>query len=347
MSAAKPITIVGGGLAGLTLGIGLRRQDVPVIVFEAGSYPRHRVCGEFVSGRGQRTLERMGLMRALKEAGAIPARTSAFFTSCSRAPVRALPSPALCVSRYTLDAQLAAQLRADGGELREKSARRDLAPGPGIMLASGRRLAGANERWRWYGIKCHANDFSLEADLEMHLAPNGYVGLCRLNDGEVNVCGLFRWRAPRESAGPAGPQLLRGAPGTLLAQRLQRAVFNEASFCAVAGLCPHGERTRTEPGCRLGDAWAMIPPVTGNGMSMAFESAELALAPLTAYSHGSIQWEAATSAIATACKRAFRNRLFWARWLHRLIFSDLLESRAGQFGLRSQLLWRMMFAHTR
>ncbi|HZI32692.1 MAG TPA: NAD(P)-binding protein, partial [Candidatus Binatia bacterium] len=53
MAHAKSITIVGGGLAGLTLGIGLRRRDVPVTILEAGEYPRHRVCGEFISGRGQ------------------------------------------------------------------------------------------------------------------------------------------------------------------------------------------------------------------------------------------------------------------------------------------------------
>ena len=49
------LTIVGGGLAGLTLGIGLRQRGVPVTVYEAGRYPRHRVCGEFISGRGQKT----------------------------------------------------------------------------------------------------------------------------------------------------------------------------------------------------------------------------------------------------------------------------------------------------
>ena len=43
------LTIAGGGLAGLSLGIALRSRGVPVRVIEAASYPRHRVCGEFIS----------------------------------------------------------------------------------------------------------------------------------------------------------------------------------------------------------------------------------------------------------------------------------------------------------
>ena len=46
----KAINIIGGGLAGLSLGICLRRKDIPVAVHEKGSYPRHKVCGEFISG---------------------------------------------------------------------------------------------------------------------------------------------------------------------------------------------------------------------------------------------------------------------------------------------------------
>src|SRR5436190_7443798 len=107
MQTLKPITIVGGGLAGLTLGIGLRRSGVPVELWEAGHYPRHRVCGEFVSGRGLETLARLGLTAKLRKAGAIDASTVAFFSSRQSSTPRALPQNALCLSRYVFDHFLA------------------------------------------------------------------------------------------------------------------------------------------------------------------------------------------------------------------------------------------------
>ena len=53
----KEIHIVGGGLAGLSLAIALRTRGIPVTVMEAGTYPRHRVCGEFISGVSAATLD--------------------------------------------------------------------------------------------------------------------------------------------------------------------------------------------------------------------------------------------------------------------------------------------------
>ena len=117
--AVKPITIIGGGLAGLTLGIGLRQRGVPVTVWEAGHYPRHRVCGEFISGHGQETLARLGLRELLERAGAVNAGTAAFFSATQSAPPRSLPARAICLSRFTMDELLAVEFRQLGGELRE------------------------------------------------------------------------------------------------------------------------------------------------------------------------------------------------------------------------------------
>ena len=115
MASPKPITIIGGGLAGLTLGIGLRQREIPVMIQEAGSYPRHRVCGEFISGGGQTVLERLGLLEHLQKAGAIYARTVMFICDAAQSPVRPLAAPALCLSRYKMDALLAERFQQLGG----------------------------------------------------------------------------------------------------------------------------------------------------------------------------------------------------------------------------------------
>src|ERR1700682_4017395 len=118
MAAPKPITIIRGGLAGLTLGIGLRQLKVPVTVWEAGHYPRHRVCGEFISGRGQETLSRLGLRELIEHAGAVNSAPAAFFSPTQSTPPRPLPARAICLSRFTLDQLLANEFQKLGGELR-------------------------------------------------------------------------------------------------------------------------------------------------------------------------------------------------------------------------------------
>lgn len=360
MSALKSITIAGGGLAGLTLGIGLRRREVPVTILEAGHYPRHRVCGEFISGQGLEVLHQLALRPLLEDAGAVPATTARFISGTHSSPVRRLSAPALCLSRFSLDALLAGEFQRLGGELRERVRAVEAAPGEGFVLASGRRARPTENGWRWFGVKAHAKDARLTADLEMHVSENGYVGVNRIDHGEVNVCGLFRTRAdgrtePQTDVAnshdekPAASPLewLRGRPGSLLNERLARARFEVDSVCTVAGLslAPRHAGSRTE--CCIGDALTMIPPVTGNGMSMAFESAALAIEPLAAYSRGEWGWRETRQRIAQACDANFARRLAWARWLQWLMFSPVPRTPLGTALLRSEWFWNWMFARTR
>src|SRR4030095_1008253 len=125
----------------------------------------------------------------------------------------------------------------------------------------------------------------------MHFSRDGYVGLCQLPGDEINVCGLFRSRTTRPELAHCWRELLCGQPGSQRHDRLRAAVFDEASFCSVSGLCLAPERAADCEECRIGDALTMTPPVTGNGMSMAFESAELAIAPLHGYSRRQVSWE--------------------------------------------------------
>ena len=320
MAVKKSITIVGGGLAGLTLGIGLRRRLVPVEIFEAGSYPRHRVCGEFISGRGQETLFRMGIQ--LMDHGARQACTAAFYATGMPEVKFILPRPALCLSRYVLDDLLAREFIRLGGELHQQQRFRTENAGPeGLVHAEGRHLQARVDGWRWYGLKVHARGIDMRADQEVHLTKDGYVGLCRLKN-EVNVCGLFRSATTMPGLGLQWKKRLSGEPGSELEKRLVGAEFDESSFCSVAGLRVEPRRDWDADRCEIGDAFTMIPPVTGNGMSMAFESAELATIPLFLYSQGELPWEAALDLVKKNCIQRFGSRLKWAAWLHQLMFNQ-------------------------
>ena len=347
MSALKPIQIIGGGLAGLTLGLALRRQEIPVTVLEAGCYPRHRVCGEFISGRGQGTLARLGCRQLMDDAGAVGARTVAFHSATKSSATHILPSPAICVSRFSLDAVLAKYFRELGGELCEgrRATAEDI--GEGCVRATGRRAGAEENGARWFGLKIHARHVTLQADLEMHYSSRGYVGLCNVGGGQVNVCGLFRKRPDENGDARDRLELLRGEPGSPLQRRLAGAEFDGDSFCAVAGLSLQPRQAAARAEICAGDAITMIPPVTGNGMSMAFESAELAVAPLAAWSRGEVTWDAARQKIARDCDALFARRLAWAQWLQRLVLMPVLQNPLLALAARGDWLCRLAFSQTR
>lgn len=301
------MTIAGGGLAGLSLAAGLRRRGVPVVVREAGRYPRHRVCGEFISGVERETLEELGIADDL--ADALPHRSVAWFRGDRTIHRNTLPAPALGISRHRLDQRLKDRVIALGGVV-EEDARLTRTPADGLIWAAGR----IPRPGPWIGLKMHFTQLPMESDLEMHLGHRAYAGLAGVEDGRVNVCGLFRLDRSR-----TGPGLLRSylrAAGLHpLADRLDAAVADENSFRAVAGFTL-GHQHAEAGLCAIGDAARMIPPFTGNGMSMAFQSAALALDPLERWSRGRIPWHACTAEIAALQHRRFRRRMTAAAALH-------------------------------
>jgi 2-polyprenyl-6-methoxyphenol hydroxylase-like FAD-dependent oxidoreductase len=165
--------------------------------------------------------------------------------------------------------------------------------------------------------------------------------------GAVNVCGLFRRRAGESHTPQNWREWLRGRAGSPLNQRLTAAEFDEGSFCSVAGISLRPQRAAARAECCVGDAITMIPPVTGNGMSMAFESAGMAIEPLAAWSRGEMVWAEARQTLARRCDTAFARRLAWAKWLQRMMLAPSLQNVLVRFVSRSEWFWRTAFERTR
>ena len=319
-----PIVIAGGGLAGLSLAIALRTRGVDVTLHEAGVYPRHRVCGEFISGVTNETLDTLGIAKALMNATPL---SSAVWND-HRGRVCEMQVSGRGISRWILDDTLQRQFTSLGGKITTRSR---ILPSSGTIWAAGRpRRSGP-----WIGLKCHATKLSLTHDLEMHLASNGYLGLAKIEEGKVNICALFKKPTP---AGAKGTSLLtamlRESGLNETADRLNAATLHESTFCGVAGF-----QTGRQPsfGFSIGDATHMIPPFTGNGMSMAFESAEIALPHALNYARGDCSWDAAAASCTSHLDTRFRTRMIASAGIHHFLTAPA-TSRVATTLARTRLL---------
>ncbi len=339
----RELTIAGGGLAGLSLAAGLARRGLPVTVVEAGRYPRHRVCGEFISGASERTLGALGIEDLLADA-----RRHWRVRWCSRGRVfyeGELPKPALGLSRYELDERLRQRVQERGGTVR--TGERLAAEGrEGLVWAAGRRrVAGAG---RWVGLKVHARlEEMMRADLEMRGGANGYTGLARVEEGWVNVCGLF-WapRGGKTAARELLPTLIEEGGDRELAAALRSVPLREGSFSAVAGF-DFGRQAAPPGWAAIGDAESLIPPFTGHGMAMAFMAAECALEPMAGWCEWRVSWQEAVETLRLALRRRFARRLFFARLLHPFLLGGAggaVLSAGGALGL---LPFRLLYSLVR
>jgi len=318
----KSITIAGGGLAGLATGIALRLKGVAVELHEAGTYPRHRVCGEFISGLSETSINALGIGHALRDCARH--RSTGWYFGGRQVLSTTLPEPALAISRHRLDIRLAEMFTQLGGVLHERS-RIDDSAREGLVWAAGRRAERGSQ---WVGLKMHFHDLALSQGLEMHLGEGSYVGVTPVEDGRINVCGLFRHLPSLNASGSQRLiETIRLAGMNQLYNRLVGATPDEASLSGVSAI-RFGIQAAASDRFVLGDAQSMIPPFTGNGMTMAFQSAEMATPILISYANGGIPWQSAVDRIHGAQQSRFRRRLSWSRWLH-----PVLCSAQGQRGI--------------
>lgn len=329
-------------MAGLALGLLLRERNVPVTLHEAGDYPRHRVCGEFISGKGA-ALCKAWLPQSAK---VLELSSIRFLTRRRCSPVFALPKSALAISRYDLDSMLARNFEGVGGRLKTRSRLQNHFDDEAVVRATGRRIS-SNRSGRWVGVKFHAKNLTLSADLELHFSKGAYFGLSRLPDGITNVCGLMRSDSLPRNLGQEHVSIIAARLHSVTQAAFAHTQMVENSFCSVSGISLKPETAQSSRECRIGDSISMIAPLTGNGMSMAFESALIAADALVQYSKGERDWETARKTISQMCDGQFTPRLRAAWFLQNCVMHS-----AGQMLLLSSLrtapgLFPWLFHRTR
>jgi len=338
----KPVKIAGAGLAGLTLGNALQKAGVPTAIHEASVLPRHRVCGEFICGQGASRLRKLGFGSTLE--GALPHQSVNWYLRETKILESRLPTPALGISRYELDKRLAKLFRDNGGQLHERSRLRESSNTDGTVLCSGRRASNSD----WIGLKLHCTDLKTTADLELHLGPDAYLGMSAIENGRVNVCALFKQR-PELKANRADwiHAYLSVCGLNTLSERIQAGGIDPHSHAGVAGIqFAQSTRSNSTDTLRLGDAYSVIPPFTGNGMSIAIESAEIAFPEVLAYASEQQDWHTTIKKINRRCHSCFSRRLWFAQKLHPWINESKKQQALALLSKLNLLPFRLLYAST-
>jgi geranylgeranyl reductase family protein len=309
MNRSLDLLVVGAGPAGIATAITASERGLDVVVVDAATFPRDKTCGDGLTAGALRLIERLGLPRAALGPSTYESVAEAMLLSPSGRRV-SLPMPtdgehAGVVPRLLLDAALVDLARARGIEVHEATTVDALTPvAHGVrvttttetehiarfVVAADGHFSSVRRAWQpsagpalgeWHAARQYfsgVHDRRLWVAFEQDLLP-GYFWVFPLPGGRANVgFGVLR-------DGRKGHELK-----ALWADLLQRPVLLDIlgpDAVAEDRLRAWPIPTRYDPASLadgrvlfVGDAAAVVDPMTGEGIAQAIETGMLAAAAI-------------------------------------------------------------------
>jgi len=311
MSRPLDVVVVGAGPAGIATAITASAHGLDVVVVDAATFPRDKTCGDGLTTGALRLLEQLGLPRAALGPSSYERVDEAMLVSPSGRHV-SLPMPAGgehagVITRLLLDTALVDVARARGVDVQEGRAVETLTPvARGVristttgaeyvaryVVAADGHFSSVRRAWQrsagpalgeWHAARQYfsgVSDRRLWVAFEQDLLP-GYFWVFPLPGDRANV-GFGVLREHRK-----GHELK-----ALWADLLQRPVVRDI---LGPGAVPEDRvrawpiPTRYDPASLadgrvlfVGDAAAVVDPMTGEGIAQAIETGMLAAGAIAA-----------------------------------------------------------------
>ncbi len=310
LNSKSQILIVGGGPAGTSAAIRLAGQGFAVKLIEREKFPRHKLCGEFISPECFDHFKALGVLDEMFSLSGDRITETCFYAPQGKSVSIqstwfSANETALGLSRAEMDFQLLQRAEQVGVEVLEETQVVGLLTENGrvcgvktkteeisadlIIDATGRaRVLGkladkqiqnpkSKIQNRLVGFKAHLQNVNLEKGrCEIYFFRGGYGGLNYVENGIANHCFLIKSEIVKEFGGNV-EQILQEV--IFQNRRAKETLQNATPIFDWLAVSVDGFGVKNlNPAPNLlaiGDAGAFIDPFTGSGMLMALESGEL------------------------------------------------------------------------
>ena len=302
------VAIIGGGPAGSIAGINLARFGIDTCIVEKKNFPRDVICGEFLSGEVEKSLKELGLFKHFLTLN--PNKISKFKAVNEKGTEISaeLNFPAFSMKRSVFDTFLLKCAKSSGVEIYQpaevklikrnsnkfqlqlKIINKDedkIIESNNVVAAYGKqnRLDKIlSRKFTYYnsglnGIKFHIpNQYINDSDgeeIRIYTGKNIYCGLNKVSDKETTVCFLEKRTHINSSSRNSIINLIKTNKefGKLFKYDFEEIIYELPIY--GTGNIYFGKKNLVENGIfMIGDAAGMIAPFTGDGISMAFQSAQ-------------------------------------------------------------------------
>ena len=304
------VIIIGGGLAGLCNAIHLSKLGKKVLLIEKNEYPKHKVCGEYISNEVLPYLDFLEVNPF--DSGAVRINNFQLSTTKSNIISAKLPLGGFGISRYTLDLVLSEKAKENGVTILQdvvlnitflkdffqvETKDNNIFTSKITIGAFGKRSLldvkmGRNfiqKKSPYLGVKIHVKGNFKEDLVALHNFKGGYCGVSKVENNAINLCYITNYATFKQYKNIEDFQ-----EQVVFKNNYLKEIFHssEALFEKPLSISQISFETKKPVENHIlmcGDSAGMIHPLCGNGMSMAIQSAQLASNLILNYFNGEIE----------------------------------------------------------